>query len=330
VTGAQVPDPNLTDDFRFRQRIDAAYLSYQTSVGAWNGLAGLRGELTSTEGRQITDNAATDHRYLRLYPSLHVDRSISEQSTLSLGASRRVKRPDTSNYNPYVDHEYTPNLTTGNPGLKPQFTQSYEIGYGYEGRALAYAVTGYYRRNRDSITDLTENLGNGVSLTTKTNLPRNDSEGLEITSTGRVLEKLTYSVSGNLFRSQIDASVLGFSGLRTTTGVDAKVKLDYRPTATDAAQVTVTRTDKRLTAQGDVIAINIVNVGYRRQLKSDLVGVVTVSDIFNGQRFERIAVTPTFTQEYSRFVHGRITYVGLVYNFGLTKKDKPASFEYDQ
>jgi hypothetical protein len=89
-----------------------------------------------------------------------------------------------------------------------------------------------------------------------------------------------------LFRSQIDATALGFSGLETTSGVNAKVKLDYRPTSADTVQITVTRTDKRLTPQGYVNAINIVNLGYRRQLDSDLTGVVTVSDLFNGQRYE--------------------------------------------
>jgi outer membrane receptor for ferrienterochelin and colicin len=330
VTGAQVPNPNLTDDFKFRQQINSAYLSYQTSLGAWSWLAGLRGELTSTEGRQLTDNTSTDHRYLRAYPSLHLDRSLSDQSTLSFGASRRVKRPDTDNYNPYVDHEYTPNLSSGNSNLKPQFTQSYEVGYAHEGPGLAYAVTGYYRRNRDSITDVTENLGNGLSLTTKTNLPKNDSEGLEFTSSGHLAPKLAYSVSGNLFRSQIDATALGFSGLQTTSGINAKVKLDYRPTSADTAQITATRTDKRLTPQGYVNAITIVNLGYRHQLNSDLTAVVTVADIFNGQRFERIAVTPTFTQEYSRFVHGRIMYVGLAHAFGSSKKEKPTNFEYDE
>lgn len=330
VTGVQVPNPGLTDLFKFRQQINAAYFSYQTSVGAWNWLAGVRGELTSTEGRQLTYNVTTDHRYARLYPSLHVDRSISDAATLSFGAGRRVTRPDTDNYNPYIDHEYTPNLTTGNPDLKPQFTQSYEVGYGYEGRGLAYAATAYYRRNRDSITDVTENLGNGISLTTKTNLPRNDAEGLELTSSGHLVPKLAYSLSANLFRSQIDATALGFSGLQTTSGVNAKVKLDYRPTAADSAQLTVTRTDKRLTPQGYVNAINIVNLGYRRQLGSDLTGVVTVSDLFNGQRYQRFAVTPTFDQAYSRFVHGRIVYVGVVYAFGASKRPKPTSFEYDQ
>jgi hypothetical protein len=61
-----------------------------------------------------------------------------------------------------------------------------------------------------------------------------------------------------------------------------------------------------------------------------LKAVVTVSDLFNGQRYRRFASTPTFTQEYQRVVTGRILYFGLVYSFGSTKKEKQPNFEYDK
>jgi outer membrane receptor protein involved in Fe transport len=330
LTGAQVIDANLSNDFKFRRQINAAYASYQTSMGTWTWLSGLRAELTRNDAQQLTDNISNTGSYFRIYPSLHVDRSLSDESTLSFGASRRVTRPDPDNLNPYVDHEYTPNLRAGNPNLRPQDTQSYEVGYGFEGQGLSYGLTAYYRRNRDSVTDLTEYLGNGLSLTTKTNLPRNDSAGLEFSSNGRIVPKLTYSLSGNLFYGQIDATALGVSGLQSTIGLNAKLKLDYRPTAADSAQVTVTRTDKRLTPQGYVSAINIVNLGYKRQLKTDLTLVTTVSDIFDGQRFQRFSTSPTFTQDYRRTVRGRVLYVGFVYSFGITRKDKQPNFEYDQ
>ena len=330
LTGAQVIDPTLTNDFKFRQQINAIYASYQASIGAWKWLGGLRAELTRTDAQQLTDAISTIGSYFEIYPSLHVDRSLSDESTLSIGASRRVTRPDPSNLNPYVDHEYAPNLAAGNPNLRPQYTQSYEIGYGFEGQGSSYALTGYYRFNRDSVTDLIEYLGDGISLTTKTNLPKNDSAGLEFTANGRIVPQLSYSVSGNLFYSQIDATALGVSGLQSTTGLNAKLKLDYRPAASDSAQITITRTDKRLTPQGDVGAINIVNLGYRRQLRPELTAVATVSDLFDGQRLQRFSSSPTFTQEYQRTVRGRIFYLGFVYSFGTTKKDKPPGFEYDQ
>jgi outer membrane receptor for ferrienterochelin and colicin len=142
--------------------------------------------------------------------------------------------------------------------------------------------------------------------------------------------KLAYSLSGNLFHSQIDTTALGVPGLKSTTGLNAKLKLDYRPTSADSVQLIVIRSDKRLTPQGYISAINIVNVGYKRQVKPDLTAIVTVSDVFNGQRYERFESTLTFTGDYLRAVRGRVVYVGLIYSFGSTKKDKPANFEYDQ
>jgi outer membrane receptor protein involved in Fe transport len=330
LTGVQTIDPNLTNDFKFRQQINAAYASYQTSAGAWNWLGGLRAEEVHADAELLTNGFSTAGSYFRIYPSLHVDRSLSDESTLSFGASRRVTRPDPANLNPYVDYEYTPNLQTGNPNLRPQFTQSYEVGYGYEGRSSSYGVTGYYRLNQDSLTGVTEYLGNGLSLTTKTNLPKDDSAGLELTANGHIVRTLTYGISGNLFYNQIDATALGIAGLQSTVGLNAKVKLDYRPTADDSAQITATRTDKRLTPQGYVNAINIVNLGYKRQLLPDLTGVMTLSDAFDGQRYRRFAVTPTFTQEYQRTTLGRVLYVGFVYSFGSTKQDKQSNFDYDQ
>ena len=329
VTGAQMVDPNLTNYFKFRQQINATYASYQASIDSWEWLGGLRAEYTTTDAQQLTTRMSTTGGYFDIYPSLHVDRSLSDQSKLSFGASRRVVRPDPDNYNPYVDREYTPNLRAGNPGLKPQFTQSYEAGYGYEGHGLSYGVTGYYRRNRDSVTEVTEYFGNGISLTTKTNLPKSTSAGLEFNSSGHLLPKVAYSISGNLFYSQIDASALGGSGLQSTAGLNAKFKLDYRPTSDDSAQITATRADKRLTPQGYVSPINLVNLGYKRQLETNLSAVVTVSDILNGQRYRRFASTPTFSQEYQRMTRGRIVYFGLVCSFGSSKKDKQG-FEYDK
>jgi outer membrane receptor for ferrienterochelin and colicin len=330
VTGVQTVDPNVTNDFKFRQQINAGYASYQATIGTWNWLAGLRAELTHTDAQQLTDNVSNSGSYFRIYPSLHADRSLSDEATLSFGASRRVTRPDPSNLDPFVDHEYTPNLRAGNANLQPQYTQSYEFGYGFEGRGLAYQLTGYYRRNRDSATDVTEYLGNGFSLTTKANLPKNDSAGLEFTSNGHIVPQLAYSLSGNLFYSQIDATALGVPGLQSTSGVNGKLKLDYRPTSADSVQLIVTRTDKRLTPQGYVSAINIVNVGYKHQVTSDLTAIVTVSDVFNGQHYERFESTPAFTGDYLRAVRGRVLYVGVIYSFGSTKKDKQANFEYDQ
>jgi len=329
VSGAQVENRLLHDDFLHWRQIASLYATLQTTAGAWSWLGGLRSEYTRAEGRQLTQALATTTHGLQLYPSVHVERSLSDQSTLSFGASRRVTRPDPESLDPYVDREYTPNLRAGNPDLKPQYTQSFEVGYAYDASGWTGSVTGYYRRNRDSATDLTQDLGNGFTLQTRTNLPRNDSAGFEFTSTGHLLPTLAYSISGNAFYAQIDATALGTPGLRSTSGLNGKLKLDWRATAADSAQLTVNRNDRRLTPQGYFGAFNVVNLGLRHQFRPSLTGIVTLSDAFNGQRFERWATTPTYAFHSLRAVRGRVLYIGLVQAFGSSKKEKPAGFEYD-
>ena len=241
-----------------------------------------------------------------------------------------MSRPDPGALNPYTDHQDTQNLRAGNPNLLPQDTQSYEVGYSVEAKGLAYGLTGYFRRDRNRVTDVTQALGGGVVLTTKANLPRSRSGGIEFTASGHLTSTLTFGLSGNLFYNQIDGTALGAPGLESTTGVNAKANLDYRPTAADTAQVSATRSDKRLTPQGYVDAINIVNLGYKRQLEPRLAAVATVSDLFNSQTFRRHASSPSLTDVYERHVLGRVAYIGLVYSFGSQKKSKPGGFEYEE
>lgn len=330
VTGVPVVNPAITNDFRYRQKVHAAYASYQSSTESRGLLAGARVEHTAIETRQITDSITSTSHYAHVYPNVHLDRHLSEKSTLSLSFSRRVSRPDAGSLNPFADHQDTHNLRAGNPNLVPQDTRSFELGYSVESSKLHYGLTGYLRRNRNSVTEVTQLVSADVVLTTKANLPKSTSEGFEFTANGRVTRTVSYALSGNLFRTEIDASAIGVPGLKSTTGLNAKASVDYHPTLLDTAQISFSRSDKRLTPQGYVSAINLVNLGYKRQLRANLSAVVTVSDLFNGQKFQRFVNTPALMDTYQRAQAGRLAYVGIVYSLGVTKKSKATNFEYDQ
>ncbi|MFI4935942.1 MAG: TonB-dependent receptor domain-containing protein [Caulobacterales bacterium] len=331
ATGALTLDPNVTNDFRYRQQVSAAYADFQAPIGPWRLDGGLRLEATRVATLQITGDIAGGRHDFGAYPSLHLDRSLGDGGKITLAIARRVTRPDPEALNPFADHQDTHNLRAGNPNLLPQDTWSFEGGYVGVLRSLTYGASVYYRSDRNSVTDVVEPVGAGVVLITKMNLPRSRSAGLEFSLNGKLGERLTYDLSGNLFYSQIDASALGSPGLASTTGLNVKASLDWRPTSADTLQLSFTRSDKRLTPQGYVKALNLVNLGYRRQVRPDLAVVATISDLFDGQKVERLALTTQLRDDYLRFQYGRIAYVGLVYTFGGHAKAKPASgFDYDQ
>jgi outer membrane receptor protein involved in Fe transport len=264
------------------------------------------------------------------YPTLHLERDLGEASKLRLGLARRITRPDPEALNPFSDHQDTRNLRAGNPALRPKDTWSYELGY--EGRALgrSFGLTAYYRFDRNSVTDVLRPVAADVVLATKANLPKSRSAGLEFSAGGRLAPRLTFNLSGDAFYAQIDAQALGAPGLASTHGVDLKANLDYRPTARDTLQVSFSRTDRRLTPQGYVEALNLLNLGYRRRLRADLALVATLSDALDGQRLRRLVVTPALSQAYERHQIGRVAYLGLLYNFGAAGGDKRQSFDYDR
>ncbi len=69
-------------------------------------------------------------------------------------------------------------------------------------------------------------------------------------------------------------------------------------------------------------AINLLNVGYKRQLSADLSAVFTISDLLNGQKNQRFVSTQVLTDIYQRTQIGRIFYVGIVYLLGPPIKEQ--------
>jgi outer membrane receptor protein involved in Fe transport len=330
VTGLPVLNPNVSNDFRYRQRVDAWYGQVQGPFRDWRAQAGVRIETARIDTYAITTGQTGGRNDFGVYPSLHLDRMLSDTANLSFAFSRRVTRPDPEALNPFIDHQDIHNLRAGNPDLLPQDTLDYEAAYTDSRGALSYGATAYYRFDRNKVTDVVEPVSDDVVLSTKANLPKSRSAGVEFSLNGKLGQALSYALSGNLFYTQIDASGLGQAGLSSTTGFNLKASLDYRLTTADTAQVSFTRTDKRLTPQGWIGAINLVNIGYKHQLTPSLAVALTVTDLFDGQRQTRYVDTPALHDVYVRHQLGRIALLGLTYTFGGSKKAKGNGFQYDQ
>ena len=330
LSGQSLANVDLTNQFRFQQTIQAFYGSYEQMLGKWASITGIRSEHTASKGNQLTTNILNQQSYMGFYPSQHFERALNSDSTLSVGYSRRLSRPDPEDLNPFINHQDVHNLRAGNPNLLPQDMQSFDVGYRVETKQQSYGLTGYLRQSRNNVTDVIVLVSPDVLLATKTNLPKSNAGGAEFNLSDTISSTIAYRLSGNLFYSQIDAIALGAQSVKSTSGLNLKASVDFRPTRFDNAQISISRTDKRLTPQGFIKPINLVNFGYKKQIDQDLSFVFTVSDIFNGQKFQRNLSTSDLTQTYQRYQFGRIIYIGLGYAFGTAKKSKNAGFDYDQ
>ncbi|MET0464268.1 MAG: outer membrane beta-barrel protein [Chitinophagaceae bacterium] len=130
---AWIKDIAGSNEFRYTETIWMFYSSLERSSGKTTVKAGLRGEQTISNGYSITSAQSIRRNYFGLFPSLFISRIFNEDQGNSafFNYSRRIRRPGYNDLNPYrlQVHDFT--VMTGNPGLQPQYTNSFRLGYTY-------------------------------------------------------------------------------------------------------------------------------------------------------------------------------------------------------
>ena len=158
-----VPDPQRTNHFLYDETITAGYFNSSREQGKWTLQAGLRAEHTRSLGNSVTLNKVVDRNYLNLFPSAFVTYKASEDHQWRASYSRRIDRPNYQDLNPfiYVMDPYT--YREGNPFLRPQYTNAFQIGYAYKGETN---ISLSYNHTTDVITGVNDQAGQVLRVTT--------------------------------------------------------------------------------------------------------------------------------------------------------------------
>jgi hypothetical protein len=143
-------DYNSTNRFLYKENINAAYINFTKTFRRFSLQTGLRVENTNGNGHQLgnaerADSSFVNH-YTNLFPTAYFSYNLDTagHNVLVLSYGRRIGRPNYGSLNPFtffVD-EFT--HFSGNPFLKPQFTDNYKIAYSYKSLftvALTYNYT---------------------------------------------------------------------------------------------------------------------------------------------------------------------------------------------
>ena len=323
----EVSDPTLVDRFRLNQAVNGAYVTYQRPFGDLTVLGGLRVEDTQIDLHDITSRIKASSDDTHLYPSLHLAWKLSDKQQVTASVTERIQRPQPADYNPFRVFVDPFNFRAGNPDLKPQQTWSYEAAWQYRSGATFYLATAYFRDNQRGVTDVVQNLGGGVLLTTKENLSSSRSGGLELVASGRFTSTLTVNASANLGWTEIDASDLGFTQQRSAFTPSIRGVANWQATPKDLFQLQGVLTGKRLTPQGYHEPTGLVNIGYRHKYSDDWSAFVTVRDALNSLGDTLVIDTPALKDRVVTRARVQAVFLGLTYSFGGGRRRDPG-FDY--
>lgn len=159
INGSWTNDPLQSNSFSYKETIQAGYLNLGKEWDKWSLQAGLRAEYTQSTGNSVTTNQISDNDYLSLFPAIFLNQTIDKNNTLHYAYGRRIDRPNYQQLNPFVFFLDPYTQETGNPYLKPQFTDNFEISYTYKSAAtlsLNYSNTNNYILNITGQNDSTK------------------------------------------------------------------------------------------------------------------------------------------------------------------------------
>ncbi len=139
-------DPKRSNRFKYKENINAAYANFSTKLDKKTQLQlGVRAEHTHSQGNSVTLNNIVDRNYLNLFPSVFVSRQLDTNNVLNLSYSRRIDRPNYRDLNPFQFFLDPYTFQQGNPNLRPQYTNSFQLTHVFKG--MFSTTLGYSRIN---------------------------------------------------------------------------------------------------------------------------------------------------------------------------------------
>jgi len=152
LSGVWQNDLGKSNNFIYKENINAAYVNFGKEWKVWQIQLGLRAEHTHSNGNSVTSSKEVDRNYLSLFPTAFVNQKLNENNNIRYSYSRRVDRPNYQQLNPFAFYMDPYAVDQGNPYLKPQFTDNFEIGYSH--KEVSFSLN--YSDTKDLITQISQ------------------------------------------------------------------------------------------------------------------------------------------------------------------------------
>lgn len=319
IAGEEVLNTGNTNSFDYTEDVYAAFLDYSYSKDKLSLNAGLRFEQTNILG--ISSNGTNNKQdYLEFFPTANLGLQISEKVNSYVNYKRSIQRPNYSNLNPFVYYLNDNTIVTGNPNLKPVFSNKFLIGTTINNK---FTFEVYYRKSDNNIFEipLQDNATNIITYT-PINIESTEEIGFDFEAYLNMTERWFLYFGTSTYNYKDKGIISGSS-----------VKLNKWANYSNLTSNFSFLKDKSLTASLAIIYIGenvqgLQTADTRWDTNFSLAKTVfkekgsislSVSDFFNRQDYGR---TISFLDQNSRILNDldtRYIRLGFRYKFGNTK-----------
>ncbi len=193
----------------YSELIPAAYGTYVFENKNFEVEAGLRVEYVKifydVNPYHVTYKS-DGYDYTQPFPNLRVAYKMSTNHALSFFYNRRVDRPSEVDIRIFPKYDDAEIIKVGNPGLRPQFTSNYELGYKTNWEQGYLYGAAYHRETQATITRISRTVPpSNLIYAIFQNAGRSYSTGVEIVLTHAFGKWANLSLNLNGYRNTIEA-----------------------------------------------------------------------------------------------------------------------------
>lgn len=332
TNGNWVSDNARTQSFTYREYINAAYA--QASRKLWFDMqlkAGLRMEHTLMDGRQkIPSDTSFVVNRADWFPYVYLSRKLFGIMGVQLDGyiiyRRTINRPDYQNLNPYIRIVDQFLYETGNPALKPQFTENIEMNISFDDMPL-FAIGRNYTTDIFSSVVYEDPDQAAISVRTYDNLGKNRETYMRgilgIPPGGRYFFAIGAQYNLNEYDGFYDNEPFAYSrgGWRFFTFHALKLFEETRLTMSGFIMHKGQYNFYELGTFGSL------NIGLRQTFfDKKLTVMLNARDVLRTMVTEFRLTQGNFDTYGDRYTDNRRFGINIRYNFGIGKKDEKKNF----
>ena len=323
-SGSYVKNPALSNIFDFKEQIHAAYIQLKSEPRAtFKYDIGLRAEKVMNEGSSISNSSISFQRdYFNVFPTANLAYFLNKSDFLKFSYSRRINRPGLGQLNPMIDITDSLNQHGGNPYLKPELVNAFEVGYNKEGDGWSLSSSAFYRLSNNIIRPFIDLKPNGVALTTPQNFGNATTYGVEEIMDWFPAKFWSVNTSVSIFDQKIDGSYVSSDIANEVVSWYGKMIHNFSLSKQTKLQLIGAYNSPTAMPQGTRMAVYNIDLGFQTKILKGKGGLgIVLSDIFYMQSSGNIASASNFSLERTFKVDTRAVFITFAYSFANVFKE---------
>lgn len=315
--------PEFSYSTTYKHDINAVYLIYKGEYDRMGYQAGLRGEHTFRSTELTGQTASYGINRLDYFPTAHVSYQLGGSKQLMVSYARRIERPRSWYLEPFETWSDAFNVRAGNPDLKPEYIDSYELGYQGNLYKYVFSTELYYRVTNNLIERIQTVYSPGVSLHVPENVGRDYAFGTEFRLNMRLFKWWNANLMSNIFSYKVEGNISGESYSNSNNNWSMTLNNTFNLTSSARLQLNANYESPEIEPQEREEESWSVDLGLRQEfLEKTLSLSFQVNDIFDSRKRESTSTGTDFVTHSLRRRTAPNYVLNITYNINNYKSEK--------